>query len=106
MADRRVSTKDVPDDRRVHERVLELENFRKIHTEEHTELAVVLTAGSQNMEKMAQSVSEIADVMKIYHNTRGAVELTKSAGKFILWVASIIVGLSAIGAAIKYWWMA
>lgn len=98
MTERR--TIPVIEERRVHERVSELEQFMRVHTVEHTHLLNTFAAG---MDKMATAVSEMAGVIKIYNQGKGALETVKDISKVIFWLASIIVSSSAIIAAVQFW---
>lgn len=105
---------DSMDDRRVQARVSKLEEefsahqeAMRLHFTEHTQLMAMVKTSVEGVkeagQKMANSMSEIAEVVKIYNHGRGAFEVTKSMGKFILFLSAIIVGISASVAAVRAW---
>lgn len=98
---------DSVDDRRVHDRVTRLEEFWKQHSSEHTQLMALVVASAKGVEdagkEVAKSMADIAEWLKIYNHGRGAYEITRSLGKFVIFVSAVIVALSAGVAAIKYW---
>ena len=95
------------EDRRVHERVVKLEEMMAAHFDEHTQFVTMLADSIRNVEsasnKMAASMNEIADVIKVYNNTRGFIATMKIVGATVFWVAAIGGSLAAIGASIKFW---
>lgn len=102
------------EERRVHERVSKLEEefvehreAMRLHFTEHTQLMNMVKTSVDGVkeagQKMAASMSEIAEVVKIYNHGRGAFEITKSMGKLVLWLAAIIGSLSVIFASIRFW---
>lgn len=101
----------------VHARVSKLEEDLTAHQEsmrlhfvEHAQLMTMVKTSVEGVkeagQKMATSMSEIAEVVKLYNHGRGAVEVTKGIGKILIWTAAIIGSLSVIGAAIRFWWAA
>ncbi len=95
------------EDRRVHERVIKLEESMEAHLVEHTQFVSLLSDSIRNVEaasnKMAVSMNEIADVLKVYNNTRGFITTMKVVGATIFWIAAIGGSLAAIGASIRFW---
>lgn len=87
------------EDRRTQERVSELEALMRSHLTEHTAFQVGLTA---NVEKIAKSMTEVAEVLRIYQNTRGTIATLKAFGVVVLWLAAVSTALAGMWAAIKY----
>ena len=104
MDDRRAKPGE---ERRVHERMIKLEESMEAHLVEHTQFVSMLTDSIKTVEvasnKMATSMNEIANVIKVYNNTRGFITTIKVIGATIFWIVAIGGSLAAIGASIKFW---